>query len=100
MTFLETYIIVTGIVYLLLMTLYKYELHYKYEDWREEAELPKFLDNLLPKEFCTLCLVTQLSAVVSFIIVLLLGIPAYNIITLALSSPMLVLTLETFRHQR
>lgn len=97
MIFLETYIMVTGIVYLLLMTTYKYNLNYKYEDWRELADLPKFIDHILPKQFCTLCLVTQLSAMVSFIIVVLAGMPAYNIITLALSSPMLVLSLETLR---
>jgi hypothetical protein len=78
MNIIEALSVIVGITYLALQTIYMYEI----DLWYDEIKKPKYL----PKHFCVQCFATQFGLIVSFIIVMLLQMPLYNIIILSLST--------------
>lgn len=67
-----------SVIYMLIKTLYKYNLDMLYD--RKVLNLKnKYLIKILPENFCLQCAVTQFSLIASTIIVLLQRLPIYNI---------------------
>lgn len=68
-------IVVIGTVYWLLLTARKHNFPIKYENWYDKLSDDYSVKSVLPKDFCTLCFVTQCSIMVSFITALVLAQP-------------------------
>jgi hypothetical protein len=63
------FLFLIGLVYLGYKTAYKYHLPSHYEYWRATIT-NSILDKILPKTFCDQCFITQLSLMVSAILVI------------------------------
>ena len=71
-----------GIVYWLILTGNKHNWPLHYENFVDKHIDNFFVKKILPYQFCFLCFVTQSSLMVSFILLLLLGMPMLYIIIL------------------
>ena len=91
-------IIVTGMVYFILLTAMKHQFPLTYENWYDELKNGSFVKNVLPKDFCLLCFVTQCSLIVAIIIALLLAYPLWHIIIVIPCSAAFVIYLDDIRN--
>lgn len=98
MTVIETYVVLVGLVFFVYLTAMKYNIPLKYENWYDRKIVDTKLAYVLPKEFCTLCFLTQLSLMASLILVMLLQLPVYHILMYGLGVPAYVIAINNLRH--
>jgi hypothetical protein len=88
MKIFDLLVINIGIVSLMVLTAYKYDLDKIYDSWRTTIN-----SKILPTNFCLQCFATHLSLMVSATMVISLGFPMWYIIMLTLSTAPYVILL-------